>query len=196
MRHDVTKRNRRPVGKTRVREAAKRIARTAAKLKSLATVKAVVTLLLVVGSLSLCHAQRVNYSAPRFSASFNGAVKTWAKESDVKTSTNDYYSSETSGITELIAVRIIEHDIAVDNTSLDFYIGQTIKNGGTVVRSVYSTVQGHPAVTALIHKDDDSQRWMYIMLDARTVLVLAQTTSWSTGDQTEWDAFVNSLVIK
>src|SRR3977135_1134583 len=102
-------------------------------------------ILLMIGSVVA--AQTTPYTTPQFSANFNGPVATSTDTNTAKTSTDNFFTSSDNGAQKMISVRIVDHDIAVDKDSTDFYAGQAQKavnwGSSSLLEHKDGSYQGH-----------------------------------------------------
>ena len=141
------------------------------------------------------------FSNAQFSATFNGTVtaKPAARNSD--TSTDYTYVSQNDKVAELVTVRIIDHDIAVNYESSDFYANDD-RTGGTVDADniTHGSWNGAPYTytyrTFTYGSYELTKRTRYIIVNSREVIFLQQVTVKGYEDQPEWFDFEYSLRIK
>jgi hypothetical protein len=143
--------------------------------------------------------QNTPYFNNYFSVNFNGTVQTDSSRSDNGQSTNYIYQSTNHGVTQVVVVRIVDHDIAVDNTSSDFYANDD-RTGGTVDQTSKDRWQGHPFTYTFRHYQRDGndlgKRTRFIIVNSRTVIFIYQIAAYSYDDRPEWLDFEYSLSIK
>ena len=147
------------------------------------------------------------YSTPVFSATFNGDVKVETFRNS--TNSNTAYSSFSNGITELVVVRTVDHDIDVNTTSSQFYRANT--TGATLVDKFNSDgeYQGHPYSYGLFEYTDSgiafTERERIIIVNSRTVIFIkmimtaekASNEPNTPGNALQvWQDFENTLNIK
>jgi hypothetical protein len=153
-------------------------------------------------------AQSTTYSTANFSATFLGPVRASSPDRNVQnTSTSQYYSSVHNGVEETVSDRTVDHDIPVDQSSLDFYAGGALKDadddkGKVLDDRQYSTFQGHISVCVNLHFTEQGvvqrRRVCYILAGPRHVFALWQqaAASQDDGGLADWTTFTRSLVIK
>jgi len=143
--------------------------------------------------------QTTPYFNNYFSATFNGTVEANSSRSDNGQSTNYIYESTNHGVTQVVVVRIVDHDIAVDYTSSDFYANDD-RTGGTVDQTSRDHWQGHPFTYTFRHYqregNDLGKRTRFIIVNSRTVIFIYQIAAYSYDDRPEWLDFEYSLSIK
>lgn len=145
--------------------------------------------------------QTTPFSNNYFSLTFNGPVTTDAPDRNAaNTSTTYSYSSFSNGVYQAAHLRIIDHDIAVDYTSSDFYADDD-RTGGTIENRSKDSWCGHPFTYTgrkVVNEKGETYfvRTRYIIVSARAVLFLVQVSSYSAADQPEWMDFEYSLRIK
>lgn len=144
--------------------------------------------------------QTTPYSTPNFSAIFNGTVKVSGVErSEDNQSSNTVYSSLNNYSLQTIIVRFIDHDIAVNQASADFYADDD-RVGGTITNRSTGTWEGHIYTYTMHHYVKDgyslTQRCRYIIVNSREVIFLEQISSEDYADHDEWLDFEYSLRIK
>ena len=136
-----------------------------------------------------------------FSATFNGTPSVKTYRSADNESSNTVYSSMTDTVAEIVTVRIIDHDIAVNYTSSDFYAnddrtGGTLDNDSTT-RNVWC---GLPYTYTFRNFELDGvklvKRSRYIIVNSREVIFIQQIAVASYEDRPEWLDFEYSLRIK
>jgi hypothetical protein len=139
------------------------------------------------------------YSVATFSATFNGAV---AVRTQTNTTSSDViYTSNNGTVAQLIAVRTVDHDIAVDYTSSDFYANDD-RTGGTVdtANTAHNVWEGHPFTYTFrnfMYEDVNlSKRSRYIIVNSREVIFVEQVSAANYADRDEWLDFEYSLRIK
>lgn len=155
-------------------------------------------------------AQSTSFSTSAFSATFNGPVTATGPSRNIaNTSTYYQYKSYQNGIWEGVEVRTIDHDIAVDFTSSQFY---RANETGTLAPEVNGDdyYQGHPFsygfFSDLKGKDGDTATYerceRIIIVNSRTVIFIwmdMETGGMRTANNTAfqpWVDFENSLDIK
>jgi hypothetical protein len=142
-------------------------------------------------------AESTPYSTPNFSATFNGAVTTSTDTNPTNATYN--YKSNTQNVFQAIFVRIVDHDIAVNHESSNFYANND-STGGTMSSVTQDYYQGHP-FTYSYHMYDSggvsmTKRTRFIIVNARTVIFIWQISATAYDDTAEWAAFANSLTVK
>ena len=152
--------------------------------------------ILVVLTLSLA-AMAQPYSTNRFTAVFNGpvAVDTYSNP----TNTNARYISSTNDVAQSVTVRIVDHDIAVDYTSSDYYVeNQT----GCESKNFLSkgTWQGNPFSYDFCTYTNATGTWTtrtrFIIVNSREVIFIQQSSLASYDDMAEWSSFEATLEIR
>ncbi len=140
---------------------------------------------------------------PVFSATFNGAVKTFTDENNAKTSSQDFYQSFNKGVEETVVVRHINDDIPVDQSSLDFYAAQAAKHGEILDDRRNGAIQGHIYTYVNVHNHkidhvEHRRRLMAIILSPRLVILIMVTAppDQDDGGATDFAALTDSLTIK
>jgi hypothetical protein len=142
--------------------------------------------------------QNTPYSNSQFLAAYNGTVSTRAVREN--TSTETIYESFDHSVFQAVVVRFVDHDIAVDQTSSDFYADNDSVTTPITNRSTGSW-GGHPYTYAYrVYTDDAgnsmSKRQRSIIVSSREVIFIEQITPASYNDQNEWLDFEYSLRIK
>ncbi len=141
--------------------------------------------------------QSTPYSTPNFSATFNGAVAT--ETATHPNSVSYRYESSAQGVGQTVIVRIVNHDIAVNHESSNFYNNDD-PTGGTVSDVKQDYYQGHPFTYACRTYDVGGVSWTkrtrFIIVNARTAIFIWQISRADYNDTAEWTAFENSLIIK
>lgn len=152
----------------------------------------------------------VPYSNNVFSATFNGTVS--SKPNVVHDTNTDYdYNSNDAVHYEDVTVRIITHDIPVNNQSSDFYADHAALNGWVIDTTVDAT--GNTSRSSGLYKglypytytymtrtgDDGIQyatRTRWIVVNAREAVFIKMTSKAADSDHDYWEKFENSLEIK
>jgi hypothetical protein len=102
-------------------------------------------------------------------------------------------------VSQSVFVRIVDHDIAVNHESSNFYANND-STGGTMSDVKQDYYQGHPFTYSCHTYDVGGVSWTkrtrYIIVNARTVIFIWQISLAAYNDTPEWTAFENSLVIK
>lgn len=143
--------------------------------------------------------QTTPYANNYFSATFNGVV-TAGDGVRTDTSTNYMYSSSSHNVTQVVWVRIIDHDIPVNQASADFYANED-KVGGVITDRSQNVWEGHP-FTYTRHEYTNSsgvqmaQRARYIIVGPREAIFIMQIVPASYEDRNEWLDFEYSLRIR
>lgn len=157
-------------------------------------------ILLMFGSVLA--AQTTPYTTPQFSANFNGPVTTFADTNTAKTSTDNFFTSTRNGVEQMISVRIVDHDIAVDKDSTDFYAGQAQKavnwGSSSLLEHKEGSYQGHSWAYVYLQSPNNTRKrriWITIV-NSRTVLMILQEAPMKTDDQSDWETISDSLDIK
>jgi hypothetical protein len=140
------------------------------------------------------------YATNVFSATFNGPVEVQeASRNAANTSTDYTYESNNGRVLQVVTVRVIDHAIAVDYTSSDFYVNdmtgcnsKTDVSRGTWDNRPYTyvfctTTSGAYTVTIRVR---------YIIVNSTTVLMIKQGALESDNDRDQWLDFEYSLRIK
>jgi hypothetical protein len=140
-------------------------------------------------------AQSTPYSAPNFSTIFNSPVTTTSKRNNAGTSTDYFYNAKNKDIEQVVSVRQVDHDIDLDKSSTDFYAGQASKNL-TLDDRKDGIYQGHRYVSVQVHNAIKERKVRVILVNSRTVLMLFQQASLGSDDSADWNALVNSLIVK
>jgi hypothetical protein len=142
------------------------------------------------------------YSTTQFSATFDGPVTALLPtRNDENTSTDYKYVSKNDKVAEAITVRFIDHDIAVDYTSSDFYANDD-RTGGTVDtdNTSHNEWNGAPFTytyrTFTLNGAVLTKRSRYIIVNSREVIFIQQVTVNGYEDRPEWLDFEYSLRIK
>jgi len=155
--------------------------------------------------------QTQTYSTSTFSATFNGPVT--ASSTQHATNTDYNYFSSSNGVMQMITVRFINHDIAVDQTSADFYAnddasGGSGSTGGEVTNRSIDSYQGHVFTYTRRHSFADgidyAKRTRFIIVNSREMMFVTQVVPFEdlsgpvvgNGDQPQWIEFEDSLNIK
>lgn len=146
--------------------------------------------------------QTTTFSNNYFSATFNGPVTDETKRNSGNTSTNYLFKSGpgTNGVYQIVDVRIVDHDIAADLSSSNFYADSDTGLGPVTDRST-NVWEGHPFTYTRRVKTYDGEeyetRTRYIIVSSRVVIFIQQfaPTSLDTN-QREWFDFEYSLRIK
>jgi len=134
-----------------------------------------------------------------FDATFVGAVTSATSRSTANTSTNYDFTASDTNIFQDIDVRLVDHDIAVDYSSTDFYADIDARQRRSA-RAVNRRVSGTPLH---LHLCEVHGRWSvlterdrYIMIGPREVYFITQRSLASYDDKAQWDAFESSLNIR
>ena len=147
------------------------------------------------------------FSTAQFSATFNGPVEAQAaSRSAQNTSTDHSYIStgndfKDTSVGQKITVRFVDHDIAVDYTSSDFYANDD-STGGTVdtANTSNGVWEGHPYTytyrTFTLNGVQLTKRSRYIIVNAREVIFVQQISLVGYEDRDQWLDFEYSLRIK
>jgi hypothetical protein len=164
------------------------------KLKSLFLISA----MFVLSAVSMA---QTPFSNNYFDATFNGgAVASTTEPNDAHTSTNYDYESDATDFAQVVTVRLIDHDIAVDLSSSNFYADADSKRGEVISRSTGSW-QGHPftyTCTKIVGTNGVAYtvRARYIIVGPREAYFISQTSRADYDDKALWDTFESSLNIK
>jgi hypothetical protein len=171
-----------------------------------------IALLFAVSTLAVA---QTAFSGPRFSASFNGAVT--SRTYNNATNSNVEYSANDGTIVTSVTVRTVNHPIAVNFESANFYHDQACGEGAKQVGDVNNAYyQGHPfafSICAYTAKNDVPYYTMerVIIVDATTVIFIDMDVPQSIADVTDsqvtsasgkknafvgWVNFENTLTIK
>jgi len=132
----------------------------------------------------------------------NGEVKTESGANDAGTSRSYAWESSTSDVYQYVTVRIVNHDIAVDFTSSNFYANEDLKDGtNTELNRSTGYWQGHPFTYSAVsfvggNGATLTTRTRYIIVSAREVIFISQTSLASFDDNAIWQTFETSLNIK
>jgi hypothetical protein len=142
------------------------------------------------------------YSTNNFSATFNGAVTAKSAERNSPTAVDYVYFSQNENVSESVVVRFVDHDIAVDYTSSDYYANDD-RTGGTVDSSSTShgtwgngSVYTYTFRTFTFEGVELTKRTRYIIVNSREVIFVYQVTRKGYEDRPEWLDFEYSLRIK
>ena len=143
--------------------------------------------------------QTTPFSNAQFSATFNGPVSTDTFRSKSDTSSNTVYGSTNHNVDQVVIVRFVDHDIAVDHTSSDFYADDD-RTGGTVANRSSDVWEDHPftytARDFTLDGVDYTERTRFIIVNSREVIFISQTRLRDYDDKNEWLDFEYSLRIK
>lgn len=149
--------------------------------------------------------QTTPYATNYFSATFDGPVDVQGPvRSEDNQSTNYIYLSSSMTASQRIVVRFVDHDIAVDFTSSDFYANDDTV-GGVITNRSQDYYQGHPFTYTRHHYTyngvEMSKRTRYIIVNSREVIFVEQFAPfvegpYGTGDQPQWFDFEGTLNIK
>lgn len=168
------------------------------------------TLLIATMFLASLGMSQTSFSGPRFSASFNGAVKVNAPtRNPANTSTSTSYVSVKGNVVEEVTMRTVDHDIAVDLTSSQFYrdsFASTVSGSTFTNRNSDGTYQGRPySYGNYSYTDGGVKTWVFarfIIVDSRTVVMIflqIPESEVQLNDKEvlpEWQRFENSLSIQ
>lgn len=174
------------------------------KIKSI-VLTLVLSLLAIAGIASAnTGLQNTPYATQQFSAVFDGPVEVEAMQRSADGQSSNYsYFGHNGTVGQTITVRFVDHDIAVDFTSSDFYADDD-KTGGVVENRSTGMWQGHPFTYTRRHYTDQgvelSKRTCYIIVNKREVIFVVQIAPYQIGpegtpDQPQWYDFVYSLNI-
>ena len=163
------------------------------------------SLLGFVGVVMAGSFQTTPYSTNNFSATFNAPVtaEPVSRSADNQSSNYTYWSA-TDTVGQSVMVRFVDHDIAVDFTSSDFYANDD-STGGTITNRSTDYYQGHPFTYTrrdfVQNGVELSKRVRDIIVSSREVIFLEQVAPYvsgpaGTGDQPQWFEFEDSLNIK
>ena len=140
------------------------------------------------------------YTTGVFSATFNGPVT--AKDSGrntANTSSDVTYVSSTELIAQAVVVRFIDHAIAVDYTSSDFYVND-LTGCDTKDNLSQGTWDGRPYsyvfCTYTTGGQTYTERVRFIIVNSTTVLMVKQLALEANNDRDVWLDFEYSLRIK
>lgn len=137
-----------------------------------------------------------------FSVTFNGSIITDTSRSTDNQSSNYAYASMDHDVIQIVIVRFVDHDIAADYTSSDFYANDDTTGGPGAVIDTRSqdTWEGHPfTYTRRLYTDkgvQTSKRTRYIIVNSREVIFVEQIAPAAYADHDEWLDFEYSLRIK
>lgn len=140
------------------------------------------------------------FSNTQFSATFNGAVIVKPASRNSNTATDYSFLSQNDNVAELITVRIVDHDIAVNYESSDFYANDD-RTGGTVdtENTTHGTWNGAPYTYTYRTFTENGivlvKRTRYIIANSREVIFIQQLTYKGYEDRPEWLDFEYSLRI-
>ena len=140
--------------------------------------------------------QTTPYANNVFSATFNGAV-TQATHAE-NTSTETMYASVADNIYQIVTVRYVDHDIAVDYTSSDFYVSnQTGCDSKTALSK--DSWGGHPFSYDMCVYTENGVAWSvrsrFIIVNSKEVIFIQQHSLNTVDDQNIWFDFEYSLRI-
>jgi hypothetical protein len=151
------------------------------------------------------------YSAPRFSATFNGSVEVSTRQNQTNTALGYASAAPTANgvAVEFVEVRSIDHDIDVSTVSSDFYRtnhGDQELVEDTRVRS-NGTYQGHPYSYGFYNTTINGVQYVqsirFIIVDSRTAIFISLTEpradaglASSNAVITGWESFEDSLNIR
>jgi hypothetical protein len=142
------------------------------------------------------------YATTNFSATFDGPVTAMLPTRNGENTSTDYkYVSQNGKVAEAVTVRFIDHDIAVDYTSSDFYANDD-RTGGTVdtANTSHDSWNGAPFTytyrTFTLDGVILTKRTRYIIVNAREAIFIQQITAVGYEDRPEWLDFEYSLRIK
>jgi hypothetical protein len=161
-------------------------------------------LLLVL--LSVFAMAQGSYTGTRFTATFNGPVSVDTYNNP--TNSNTRYLSFSGSMTEGVVVRIVDHDIDVNNTSSQFY--RATAPSEYVLHPEKNSdgyYQGHPySFGSFSHTQNGVSYYMYerfIIVDSRTVVfiwleipVSEDTDRNADNVNLRWSNFEDSLIIR
>jgi len=151
--------------------------------------------LLVLSAFGIAQAFTNNY----FDATFVGTVTSATSRNTANTSTNYDFTASDTNIFQDIDVRLVDHDIAMDYSSTDFYADIDARRGEVLARST-GVYQGHPFTYICVKYTDGgsvlTERDRYIMIGPREVYFITQRSLASYDDKAQWDAFESSLNIR
>ena len=135
-----------------------------------------------------------------FSATFNGPVTTGsAVRNSTDTSTDVTYVSYTSLIAQGVVVRSIDHAIAVDYTSSDFYVND-LTGCDTKANISQGSWDNRPYTYVFCTYTAGGQtytlRVRFIIVNSTTVLFIKQLALEADNDRDQWLDFEYSLRIR
>jgi hypothetical protein len=140
------------------------------------------------------------YTTGVFSATFNGPVT--AKDSGrntANTSSDVTYVSSTDLIAQAVVVRTIDHAIAVDFTSSDFYVSD-LQGCDTKDNISKGYWDNHPLTYVFCTYTTGGQtytlRVRFIIVNSTTVLMVKQLALEANNDRDQWLDFEYSLRIR
>jgi len=147
-------------------------------------------------------AQSTPYSNKVFSATFVGPVTETAADRNMQnTSTSVFYNAAANGVYQSVSIRTVDHDIPVDQSSLDFYADGAAKNGYVQDDRKNVSLQGHIGIYINLHNTDITgttrRRVWYIIVSPRQVLALMTEGDATVDDGavTAWTTFTESFVL-
>src|ERR1035437_2977905 len=140
------------------------------------------------------------YTTGVFSATFNGPVTaTDATKTTSGTSTDVTYYSATNLIAQAVVVRNIDHAIAVDYTSSDFYVND-LRGCDTKDNLSKGVWDGRPYSYVFCTYSTGGQtytlRVRFIIVNSTTVLMVKQLALEANNDRDQWLDFAFSLRIR
>ena len=157
----------------------------------------------IVFSAAILAQASVPYSNNAFSASFNNTV---VQAPNVEHETNTDYTFDANDGThyEEVTVRIVKHDIPVNNQSADFYADNGQTEGWTIDSRPLSRsaglYMGHPFTYTLMTKTTDGVeywcRTRWIIAGPREAVFIQMVSKAPDSDHDYWQAFENTLEIK
>ena len=159
--------------------------------------RTLVALLLIVAA-SLAWGQSTPYSNKTFSATFVGPVTESAPDRNTQnTSTSVFYNASVNGVFQTVSMRTVDHDIPVDQSSLDFYATGAAKNGYSEDDRKNETLQGHIGIYVNQHNGNSRRRVWYVLVDSRHVLALMTEGSANVDDGAvaAWSTLTESFVL-
>jgi hypothetical protein len=148
----------------------------------------------------LAMAQSTPYSTTVFSATFNGPVTVQAAErNNANTSSQVGYNSDNGAVVQFVVVRTIDHAIAVNFSSSDFYVDDQ-KGCESKKYITRGTWDNHPFTydfcTFIVQGQRCTLRTRYIIVNPTTVILIQQASLEAYDDQSEWEFFEGTLNIR
>jgi len=167
-------------------------------------------LVLTLVVTSVTHAQDTTFTnggktveTDKIKATFENPAKALAPDRNAaNTSTTLMYQGIGGGVGQIVGVRILDGDIALDQSSLDFYAGTATNQGYTLISRRDGNYNGHLSTFSkgYLTNPDGTQtirRTWHILVTSREVIILMQSNL-STNETASdiWDKFTDSLVVK
>jgi hypothetical protein len=109
------------------------------------------------------------------------------------------YNSDNGEVVQFITVRTIDHAIAVDFSSSDFYVNDEkgCESKKNITRGTWDNRPfTYDFCTFLVQGQRCTLRTRYIIVNPTTVILIQQASLESYDDQSEWEFFESTLNIR